>query len=51
VFPQIIKFDADSTEEITHWSAPKGDDFPSLGLFVDFNIQVTSFLENATSHI
>jgi len=27
---------------------PKSDDFPPLGLFVDFNIQVTSFLDNAT---
>ena len=30
---------------------PKGDDFPFWGLFVDFNIQVISFLENATSHV
>ena len=50
VFPQDIKLDPGTTHEIALWSIPKGEDFPPLGFFVDLDIQLTSFLDNPTSH-
>ena len=41
---------AGSTQEITPWCSSEGDDFPLLGLFVDFDIQIIFLLKNAALH-
>jgi len=49
VFPEIIKFDVNSTQQSTCWGTSEGGDYPPYRLSVDFNFQVTSSLENAPS--
>jgi len=42
VFPEIIKFDVNSTQQSTCWGTSEGGDYPPYRLSVDFNFQVTS---------
>jgi len=49
MFPEIVKFDADLTQQISLWGSSKGKEFPLSGLFVKFDSQVSSLLENALS--